>query len=47
MENDYWQYDAGKCSECGSSKLYIKEVPNEDFADKVICKMCGTEFIRE
>lgn len=46
MENDYWQYDQGKCSKCGSSKLYIKEVPNEDFADQVICKICGTEFIR-
>ena len=45
MENDYWEYE-GKCSKCGNTKLYIKEVPNEDFADQVICKMCGTEFIR-
>lgn len=27
--------------------IYIKEVPNEDFADQVICKICGTGFIRE
>lgn len=47
MENDYWTYDREKCSKCCSSKLYIKEVPNVDFADKVICKMCGTEFIRK
>ena len=45
MENDYWEYE-GKCCKCGNSKLYIKAVPNEDFADQVICKMCGTEFIR-
>jgi hypothetical protein len=45
MENDYWEYE-GKCSKCGNSKLYIKEVPNVEFADQVICKMCGTEFIR-
>ena len=45
MENDYWEYE-GKCSKCGNSKLIIKEVPNVDFADQVICKMCGTEFIR-
>jgi hypothetical protein len=45
MENDYWEYE-GKCSKCGNSKLYIKEVPNVDFADQVICKMCETEFIR-
>ncbi|NMM63079.1 hypothetical protein HBE96_10275 [Clostridium sp. P21] len=25
MENDYWEYE-GKCSKCGNSKLYIKEV---------------------
>jgi len=47
MEHDYWQYDEGKCSKCGSSELYIREVPNEDFEDQVICKICGTEFIRE
>lgn len=45
MENNYWEYE-GKCSKCGNSKLYIKEVHNVDFADQVICKMCGTEFIR-
>lgn len=46
MENDYWTYDRDKCSKCGSDELYLKEVPNEDFADRVICKMCGTEYIR-
>lgn len=45
MENDCLEYE-GKCSKCGNSKLYIKEVPNVDFADQVICKICGTEFIR-
>lgn len=45
MENDYWEFD-GKCSKCGSNKLYIKEIPNEDFADMVVCKLCETEFIR-
>ena len=45
MENDYWQFD-GKCSKCGSDKLYIKEIPNEDFVDMVVCKLCETEFIR-
>ncbi|HEY8889670.1 MAG TPA: DUF6155 family protein [Clostridium sp.] len=45
MENDYWEYE-GKCSKCGNCKLYIKEVPNVDFGDQVICKECGTEFIR-
>ena len=45
MENDNWQYD-GKCSKCGSNKLYIKEIPNEDFEDMVVCKLCRTEFIR-
>lgn len=45
MENDYWEYE-GECSKCGSNRLYIKEVPNEDFSDQVICKECGTEFIR-
>lgn len=47
MENDYWEYPEGKCKKCGSSELYIKEVPGEDFADKIICKKCGTEYIRE
>ncbi|MBC2579150.1 DUF6155 family protein [Clostridium sp. DJ247] len=47
MENDYWQYTEGKCRKCGSNELYIKEVPNLDFVDRVICKICGTEFIRE
>jgi hypothetical protein len=47
MENDYWEYTEGKCKNCGSSELYIKEVPDEDFADKIICKKCGTEYIRE
>jgi len=46
MENDYWTYDREKCSKCGSSELYLKEVPNVDFADQVICKKCGTEFRR-
>ncbi len=45
MENDYWEYN-GKCSKCGSSRLFIKEVPGVDFADKVFCKDCGTEFVR-
>jgi hypothetical protein len=47
MDNDNWQYSEGKCSKCGSSDLYVREVPNEDFESQVICKMCGTEFIRE
>lgn len=46
MENDYWTYNRGKCSKGGSSELYLKEVPNEDFADRVLCKRCGTEYIR-
>ena len=46
MENDYWTYDRDKCRKCDSSELYLKEVPNVDFADKVVCKLCGTEFIR-
>lgn len=46
MENDYWIYDRDKCSKCGSSELYLKEVPKEDFADRAICKRCGTEYIR-
>ncbi|OOM78311.1 hypothetical protein CLPUN_19200 [Clostridium puniceum] len=46
MKNDYWTYDRGKCNKCGSSELYLKEVINEDFADRVICKVCGTEYIR-
>lgn len=46
MENDCWEYE-GECSKCGSNRLYIKEVSNEDFSDQVICKECGTEFIRE
>jgi tetratricopeptide (TPR) repeat protein len=45
MENDNWQFE-GKCSKCGSTMLYIKEIPNEDFADRVVCKLCETEFIR-
>ncbi len=47
MENYYWQYDEGKCRKCGSTELYIKEVPNEDFTDQIICKKCDTEFIRK
>jgi predicted nucleic-acid-binding Zn-ribbon protein len=47
MENDYWEYSEGKCSKCGSSELYIREIPNEDFQKQIICKKCGTEFIRE
>ena len=38
MENNYWQFE-GKCSKCGSNKLYIKEIPNEDFVDMVECKL--------
>jgi hypothetical protein len=44
MENDYWEYE-GECSKCGSNRLFIKEVPNVDFSDQVICKECGTEFV--
>jgi len=47
MENDYWEYPEGKCENCGSSKLFVKEVPGEGYADMIICKECGTEFIRE
>ena len=47
MENYYCTYNRTKCSKCGSSELYLKEVPNVDFADQVVCKKCGTEFIRE
>ena len=47
MDNDYWEYTNGKCSKCGSSELYTREGPSEDFQDQVICKRCGTEFIRE
>lgn len=47
MENDYWEYPEGECENCGSGKLYIKEVPGKDYADKIICKKCGAEFIRE
>lgn len=45
MDKDYWTYDNGNCSKCGGSELYVKEVANEDFADKIICKTCGTEYI--
>jgi len=47
MDNDCLKYTNGKCSKCGSSELYTREVPNEDFQDQVICKKCGTEFMRE
>jgi hypothetical protein len=47
MENDYFEYTHEKCSKCGGHELYIREVPNEDFQDQVICKRCGTEFLRE
>ena len=47
MENDYWQYTEGMCKKCGSNKLYLREVPGEDYADRVLCKECGTEFSRE
>lgn len=47
MENDYWQYTEGKCKKCRSNKLYLKEVPGEDYADRVVCKECGTEFSRD
>ncbi|WP_435788770.1 DUF6155 family protein [Clostridium sp.] len=47
MCNNYFEYSEGKCSKCGSSELYVREVPNEDFVSQVICKMCGTEFMRE
>ncbi|MBU3191527.1 DUF6155 family protein [Clostridium bowmanii] len=46
MCNDNCEYE-GKCGNCGSSELYVREVPNEDFESRVICKMCETEFIRE
>ncbi len=47
MENDYWEYPEGECENCRGGKLYIKEVPGKDYADKIICKKCGAEFIRE
>lgn len=47
MENNRWEYAGGKCRKCGSNELYIMEVPNVDFEDQVICKQCGTEFVRE
>ena len=43
MANDCCKYIEGKCSDM----LYTREVPNEDFKEKVICKMCGTEFMRK
>ncbi len=47
MENDYWQYTEGECKKCRSNKLYLKEVPGEDYADRVVCKECGTELSRD
>jgi len=43
MENDYWQY-GGTCKKCGSDKLYFKETPNEDFVERIVCKVCGMEY---
>lgn len=47
MENDYWQYTEGMCKKCGSNKLYLREVPGEDYTDRVLCKECGAEFSRD
>lgn len=47
MENDYWKYTEGECKKCGSGELFLREVPDEDYADMIVCKECGTEFIRE
>lgn len=47
MDNDCWKYTIGKCSKCGSSELYNREVLKEDFKMQIICKKCGTEFIRK
>ncbi|HOJ11790.1 MAG TPA: DUF6155 family protein [Clostridiales bacterium] len=47
MENDFWQYTEGECKKCGNNKLYLKEVPGEDYADRVVCKECGTELSRD
>ena len=30
----------------GIDTKLIEEIPNEDFADMVVCKLCETEFIR-
>jgi len=46
MENDYWHYSEGKCLKCGSDKLYIREVPEKDYAEKIVCKNCCSEFDR-
>lgn len=46
MENDYWQYTEGRCLKCSSSNLYLREIPNFDYADKIVCKDCGAEFDR-
>jgi len=45
MMQGFWEYDAGDCIKCNSSKLLLKEVENVDFADKVVCQECGYEMI--
>ena len=45
MEHDYWKYNTGsQCKKCNSSELYLKEVPDTDFADRIVCRKCGAEF---
>lgn len=46
MENDFWEYPEAECGKCGREALYLKEVENIDFADQIICKNCGEQFIK-
>ncbi|GAB6174191.1 hypothetical protein JCM15765_36690 [Paradesulfitobacterium aromaticivorans] len=45
MAQGQWEYDAGYCLSCGAGSLLMREIPGEDFGEKIVCPRCGTEMI--
>ena len=44
MKNDYWEYDADYCINCGGDSLYFKEIPDKERGEKIVCKNCNFEM---
>ncbi len=45
MSLGMWEYDVENCIRCGGGPLHFKEIPGEDYVEKLVCQQCGNEMV--
>ncbi len=45
MKEGIWEYNVDVCLKCDSSHLLLREAPDVEYGEKVVCQKCGFEMM--